>query len=347
MRHARDRRQAPPFPKVARQGSCCASAAGYSGAMPHGSEAVVEAAAAEKTVNELRVDAAAPEATPPPPPPAAPAATDAPAAAAAQEPDAAAAAADAAPPAPAPEAVDDKPARGGRPRRGRPRGPRERKDGPRSGARPGGAGRTIWIGAAHRSLKVCHEILGAALPDAVRGFPVTVHAMYEDNVNTACASSASVSHSRAYAARRRQGRGHRRGPPPRQGPAADDAPAFAASVALRSRTPPAVPQVLPRQPQRALVPAGPRRLRGPGAARRRGRADRRVVDGLQGPRRRRREPPAGQQGHEPPRHRQEGRLGGHARRRRRARVHRRGRPRCDARADAASAVFSRAATRRS
>ena len=81
--------------------------------MPHGSEAVVEAAAAEKTVNELPVDAAAPEAAPPPPPPAAPAATDAPADAAAQEPDAAAAAADAAPPAPAPEAVDDKGEQGG------------------------------------------------------------------------------------------------------------------------------------------------------------------------------------------------------------------------------------------
>ncbi|KAK7233512.1 hypothetical protein SO694_001040118 [Aureococcus anophagefferens] len=164
--------------------------------MPHGSEAVVEAAAAEKTANELQVDAeAAPEAAPlAPPPPAAPAATDAPADAAAQEPDAAAAAADAAPPAPAPGAVDDKPAAAAARRAAA--GPRERKDGPRSGARPGGAGRTIWIGAAHRSLKVCHEILGAALPDAVRGFPVTVHAMYEDNVNTACASSASFRDNR-------------------------------------------------------------------------------------------------------------------------------------------------------
>lgn len=54
----------------------------------------------------------------------------------------------------------------------------------------GGPGRTIWVGASHRSLKVSHEILGAALPDAVRGFPVVVYAKYEDNVNTACKGAA-------------------------------------------------------------------------------------------------------------------------------------------------------------
>ena len=46
-------------------------------------------------------------------------------------------------------------------------------------------GRNIWVGGDHRSLQVSHELLGAALPDAVRGFPVTIFAKYEDNVNTA------------------------------------------------------------------------------------------------------------------------------------------------------------------
>ena len=35
-----------------------------------------------------------------------------------------------------------------------------------------------------------HELLGAALPDAVRGFPVTIFAKYEDNVNTAIKGTA-------------------------------------------------------------------------------------------------------------------------------------------------------------
>mmetsp|Transcript_15625 Transcript_15625/g.48878 ORF Transcript_15625/g.48878 Transcript_15625/m.48878 type:complete len:346 (+) Transcript_15625:138-1175(+) len=51
-------------------------------------------------------------------------------------------------------------------------------------------GRNIWVGSEHRSLQVSHELLGAALPDAVRGFPVAIFAKYEDNVNTAIKGAA-------------------------------------------------------------------------------------------------------------------------------------------------------------
>ncbi|KAH8069510.1 N2-acetyl-L-ornithine:2-oxoglutarate 5-aminotransferase [Aureococcus anophagefferens] len=139
--------------------------------MPHGSEAVVEAAAAEKAVNELplmrqprrqprrrrRPPRRRPRMRPPTPPRRSRTPPQ---------------------PRPTPRRRRRRPSRRRQAAAGAPggAGQRERKDGPRSGARPG-AGRTIWIGAAHRSLKVCHEILGAALPDAVRGFSVTVHAM--------------------------------------------------------------------------------------------------------------------------------------------------------------------------
>ncbi|KAJ8601836.1 hypothetical protein CTAYLR_009051 [Chrysophaeum taylorii] len=52
------------------------------------------------------------------------------------------------------------------------------------------SGRNIWVGSEHRSLQVSHELLGAALPDAVRGFPVAIFAKYEDNVNTAIKGAA-------------------------------------------------------------------------------------------------------------------------------------------------------------
>lgn len=52
------------------------------------------------------------------------------------------------------------------------------------------SGRNIWVGSDHKSLQVSHELLGAALPDAVRGFPVALFAKYEDNVNTAVKGAA-------------------------------------------------------------------------------------------------------------------------------------------------------------
>mmetsp|Transcript_24741 Transcript_24741/g.36275 ORF Transcript_24741/g.36275 Transcript_24741/m.36275 type:complete len:249 (+) Transcript_24741:154-900(+) len=52
-------------------------------------------------------------------------------------------------------------------------------------------GRVKWVGGQDDTSSVSRVIVGAAMEDAVKGFPVTLHAKYDKNVNTtlkACAS---------------------------------------------------------------------------------------------------------------------------------------------------------------
>ena len=46
-------------------------------------------------------------------------------------------------------------------------------------------GRMVWVNAESTAQSVSHRIVGAALPDAVNGFPVYVFSKYDKNSNTA------------------------------------------------------------------------------------------------------------------------------------------------------------------